>query len=76
MRTGPAIALPTARGVKIEGTPEAVVAEMKDVFGKMFGTEGAEVRKRVEQKSRELRVDRASGQAREGMKKLGAVGRA
>lgn len=75
VRTGPHNSRPTARGVDIVATPEAVVAEMTAVFTQLFGPEGEVVRRKVDEVSKSLRVDRREGEARRQMERLGAVGK-
>lgn len=66
--------LPTARGVTITGTPEAIVEEMKDVFGRLSGEEGDRKRANVSKLSEAMKRDRVEGEAREVMMRLGRVG--
>lgn len=75
VRTGPHNSRPTARGVDIVATPEAVVAEMTAVFTKLFGPEGDVVRRKVDEVSEALKADRREGEARKQMGRLGAVGK-
>jgi hypothetical protein len=76
VRTGPSIGLPTARGVKIEGTPEAIVNEMKSTFTNLFGADGEKKREKLSQVNQELRKDRKDGESAKEMRRLALVGSA
>lgn len=67
--------LPTARGVTITGSPEAIRAEMKAVFTRAMGTEGERKRGNVAKLSEAMRREKKEGgQAREAMERLGRIG--
>lgn len=76
VRTGPCVGKPTHRGVDVVGTPEAIVAEMRSTFARMFSPEGETVRVKVEWTSRALREDRREGVAFIEMDRLGRVAQA
>ena len=60
----------THRGVKIEGTHEAVVKEMADVWKRMRGEEGDKIRERVHAFRKAMREDYYKGQARQAMNRF------
>ena len=73
VRTEYNIGRKTARGPVVVGTPEAMREEMVDVFTKMQGAEGQEMRKRVKA-MREVMVRSCrteGGRSYEAMKSLG-----
>jgi len=47
---------------------------MKDVFGKLGGTEGDRKRKNALKYSEAMKKDRVEGEAKEAMRRLGRVG--
>lgn len=57
----------THRGVKIEGTQEAVVNEMADVWKRMRSEEGDQMRERVHTFKKAMKEDYYHGQARKAM---------
>ena len=66
--------LKTARGVTVTGTPEAIRAEMRDVFTRAWAKEGERKRANVKKLGQALRKDRAEGgHAREAMMRLGGI---
>ncbi len=68
VRRGPGVGRKTSTGVVVEGTEEAMKRELRDVFEKMRGREGEELRSNV----RELR-ETVSRTRREGGKSHGEI---
>ena len=66
--------LKTARGVTVTGTPEAIRAEMRDVFTRAWGAEGERKRANVVKLGEAWRKDRKDGEARQAMMRLGRIG--
>lgn len=64
---------PLYRGGKVEGTDEAIRAELKEVFEKVRGKEGEEVRKGMEGLHRIEMDSRKDGQTAKAMEALGRV---
>ncbi len=73
IRTGYNIGRPLSRGGKVEGTDEAVRAELQDVFEKVRGKEGEDVRKGMEKLSKLVRASREVGESDKAMIALGGV---
>ncbi|KIK53865.1 glycosyltransferase family 1 protein [Collybiopsis luxurians FD-317 M1] len=70
VRNGESIGKPTHRGPIVEGTQEAVEAEMTDVWAKMRGEEGQKMRERVVKFGNAMKEDYKDGKARQAMNRV------
>ena len=72
-RVGHNVGRPIYRGGQVEGTDEAVRAELKETFEKVRGTEGELVRKGMERLHDIVVESRQRGQSAKAMASLGKV---
>ena len=72
-RVGYNIGRPIYRGGTVQGTDEAVRAEMSEVFRKVRGRDGTEVRKGMERLHEIVVESRQKGQTCKALAKLGSV---
>ncbi|KAF9527938.1 hypothetical protein CPB83DRAFT_855468 [Crepidotus variabilis] len=70
VRTGPSVSRPTYRGPTPLGTHEAILEEMADVWARLRGSEGRQMRDRMELLHEKLKLSWSSGEANADMIKL------
>jgi hypothetical protein len=74
VRSGESGLKPLCRGVQAKGTPEAVVAEVKDMLRRARGEEGARKRRNAEVMRDKLRMAwEEGGEALESVRRLGRL---